>query len=189
MSMSAKDVYELNYWLETNPEMHLSKYPLYLREWGYEQVDSILEIGCGPYGGFLPIIDAMRKVGVDPLIDEYRKAGIFRGNGEEYHSCRFEDFVTNEKFDAVLCADTLDHGDLDFSFIPQIAEFLKPGGLMYLHVHLRPARLMNPGHDHRLEESELDAVLGDLIEIKRKIFPRDIDGKYCAALVGVWKSP
>lgn len=190
--MTEKDRLELLFWTRIDPAMHLAKYELYMAEWGYEDADSVFEIGVGPYSGFLPYIKASRKVGLDPLIEAYRDAGIFRECTDVEYVCKyFENFDTVEKFDAVLCADTLDHGDLDFHVVPRIASFLKPGGKFYLHVHLRPKNKLNLIHDHSLKAEKLNEALQKtaLVEDKRVILPNDIDGKFCEALVGVWHLP
>jgi SAM-dependent methyltransferase len=189
--MNRKDQWEMAYWTKADMAEHLRKLRLYLAVWDYQPAASVLDVGCGPLGGFLPMIDAAVKVGVDPLIEEYRRARIFGGDDAEaqYFSCRLEEFQTAKKFDAVLCADALDHGDLGFHCIPKLAGFLNPGGRLYLHVHLRPKALLNVGHDHQLKEDDLDKNLENLVEVKRKIYPQDVDGEFCAALVGVWQSP
>lgn len=188
MELTRKDRYELAYWRGTDLDMHRRKMPMYLAAWGYEDVDSVLEIGTGPLGGFLPIIQAKRKAGIDPLYEGYESAGLLERCDAEYICARFEEFETDERFDAVLSADGLDHGEMGFAVIPKIRRLLKPGGAFYMHVHIRPKHLLNFAHAP-MREADLGGHLGDLIEVRREILPNDIDGRYCAALVGVWKSP
>ena len=189
--MTEKDRRELAYWLRTDPEIHLAKSRMYLDRWGYEDVDSVLEIGTGPFSGFGPFIKANRKLGLDPLLNAYRTGGVFRMCEDmQYSDAYFEDFETDERFDAVLTSDCIDHGDMDFRVVPKLASFLKPGGKLYIHVHLRPPGKLNRIHDHSLKVEQLDEELKKtaLIEEKREILPKDIDGKFCPALMGVWRN-
>lgn len=191
--LAAKDDYELNYWVGTESLKHLKKYPMYLERWGYRYHRKVLDVGTGPYSGFLPFIEAEEKVGLDPLYPRYGEAGIFlRYPGIEYLPMRLEDLPTPgqfQKFNAVLCADCLDHGNLGFHMLPKLADLLQPAGKLFLHVHFRPPEKLNAAHDYPLDEWQLDEWLArtDLVEEKREILPNDIDGKWCAALMGVWR--
>ena len=191
--MTAKDAYELEYWKSTDPIKHLRKYEMYLERWKFwHSHRKVIEIGTGPYSGFLPFVTAEHKVGVDPLYDAYKQAGIFlRYPGIQYRCSGLEDVKPStglQGFDALLCADCLDHGDLDFRMIPKLSALLIWGGKIYLHVHLRPKNKLNMAHDHAMLESDLDEALAKttLKEVRREILPTDIDGKFCPALMAVW---
>jgi cyclopropane fatty-acyl-phospholipid synthase-like methyltransferase len=193
--LTKKDGLELNFWtMAADIPYHRAKLSVYLWSWGcYKIPDSVLEIGCGPIGGFLPLITrARRRVGVDPLVDEYRKAGLLPADpGIDFVAAHFEQWETIERFDAIVAADSLDHGEMGFDLIPKIAELLNPGGRFYLHVHLRPPERLNESHDHSLTSEGLDRALAaavPLIELRREIFPIDVDGTFeCPALVAVWE--
>lgn len=190
-----KDNANVRFWVgrSTKTQYHLDKYGDYLNAWGCgvtDPVDSILEIGVGPYGGFLPLIKARRKVGLDPCISRFREAGILREYADvEYVDQHLEEFASTEKFDRIVTADVLDHGRLGFGNIPSIAAMLKPGGKLYIHVQLRPAKYLNSGHDHCLTLEQLDAALKDttLVEQRRELYPHDIlnDSPF-PAVVAVW---
>lgn len=186
--MNAKDQFEMEHWTHTNLKRRLLQYPIYLTAWNYQQVDRVLEIGCGPLGGFLSLLDASVKVGVDPLIEDYKKAGVWSNCAGTFHSCTFEEFNTPDKFDAILSANVLDHGNLGFSWVGKMVSMLNPGGRLYLHVHLRTKEQLNVGHDHLLFEAQLDQEVYGLREVMRYKSPKDIvaDGKY-EALIGVWE--
>lgn len=188
--MNAKDKYELDYWKQASVNERIAEYRSYLEAWNYQPAESVIEIGCGPFGGCLALVDAKRKVGIDPLIDEYAALGLLPKDDVSYYACGVEQFTADEQFNAVITANAIDHGDLDFGIIPKLASFLKPGGRLYIHVHLRPESALNEGHDHALKEADLDRYLGDLVEIKRLVMPRDVTGTGdYPALVGVWQKP
>jgi SAM-dependent methyltransferase len=202
--LTRKDEMELHYWKVTeNREYHRAKMALYLWAFGFFRYPKrVLEIGCGPFGGFLPLLDrAALRVGVDPLVGEYRRAGLLTdAEGITYVADHFETWSSSGRpgsagvlFDAIFAADALDHGEMGFETIPRLAEILAPGGRLYVHVNLRPADRLNAIHDHSLTVAQLDAALDRayagprLTELRREIFPEDIDGTFCESLVGVWE--
>lgn len=189
--MNVKDRYELDYWKQADVNERISEYRAYLAAWEYQQAESVIEIGCGPLGGCLSLVEAGRKVAVDPLIDEYARLGLLKLDDiTASYGVGVEQFSADGQFDAVITANAIDHGELDFSIIPKLASFLNPGGRLYVHVHLRPEGKLNEGHDHALKEADLDKYLGDLIEIKRVVLPHDVSGNGdYPALVGVWQKP
>ncbi len=186
---------ELQYWQQADLPSHRAKLSLYLWAFGfYRNPASVLEIGCGPLGGVLPLITrAQRRVAVDPLCEAYREAGMLPlDSGIEFISEHFEEWKSSEKFDAIFAADALDHGEMGFFLMPRFAEMLTPGGRLYVHVNMRPAERLNALHDHPLTIGNLDAALAHskLVELRRDIYPNDVDGAYeCPSLVGVWERP
>jgi trans-aconitate methyltransferase len=159
----------------------------------YRQADSVLEIGTGPLGGFLPFVKAKRRVGVDPCYGLYQESGVLRlYPGVQYITEHFESWATNETFDLIFSSDSLDHGEMGFNLIPRIAEKLNPGGRFYLHVNLRTSDRLNQVHDHCLTVEDLDRALAHtgLIELRRDFYESDIDGSFAVnTLVGVWEKP
>lgn len=203
--LALKDGLELNYWRQADLAGHRAKLAVYLWAFGhYKQPRSVLEIGPGPLGGVLSLIGRphsddpnplppMRRVGVDPLADEYREAGLAPDDPSiTMIAAHFEKWITAEKFDAIFSMDALDHGEMGFHLIPKIAGLLNPGGRFYLHVHLRTPEGLNESHDHALTLEQLFAALSgtDLVELRRDIYPEDVTGTFhCNALVGVWEKP
>lgn len=193
--MRRKDEMEIQYWKQADLECHRAKMSIYLWAFGfYGMPESILEIACGPLGGILPLlIRAKRRVGIDPLCDEYRACGLMSdAPGVEYISAHYEEWATDEKFDAVFACDALDHGEMGFFLVPKLASMLNPGGRLYVHVNLRPTSKLNAIHDHKLTIEQLDAALKKtaLVELRRDIYPEDVDNSYdCPTLVGVWELP
>jgi len=192
--LTAKDQHELSFWRREGaremPE-HRRTLLAYMEWFGVRAADSVLEVGIGPGGGIIPHLPARRKVALDPLISEYVKdCGLILLPGIEYATSRFEDWQTEETFDAIVSTNTIDHGELGFHIMPRFRSLLKPGGRLYLHVHLRPEELLNTGHDHSLTVEQLDeALIGSgLNELRREVLPADLDGWPCPTLMGVWEA-
>lgn len=198
--LTHKQLLELKFWIEENNQDgyvdECAKLPLYCAKFGKRFMNSahnsVLEIGTGPAWGLLPHMLADVKYACDPLFPVYEAAGILRErNGILRVDEPFEAWETNLTFDAIVTVNALDHGEMGFYLLPKIWRMLKPGGRFYCHVHLRPADLLNLVHDHSLTESQLDLHLSytNLVEEYREILPQDIDGKFCSALVGIWRKP
>lgn len=82
----------------------------------------IVEIGCGPLGGFVPAARAQGHLaeGVDPEAPD--EPG--------FHRVGFEDYQSLEPADAVLACTSLHHvADLDRVF-DRVRRMLKPGGVL-----------------------------------------------------------
>ena len=194
-NLSQKDLLELKFWYSADMEYQLNKMKLYLEALDVPEqtkFKSVLEIGCGPHLGILPLVDSEVKVAVDPLLDAYYATSLldFKQHPEIIlFSKPFEDWDTAYKYEAIFCLDALDHGEMGFQLLPKIINLLAPGGRFYLHVHFRPKDYINLIHDHQLTEQQLDDTLSslNLIEVKRKIYENDIDGQFCQALVGIWE--
>jgi SAM-dependent methyltransferase len=214
MTLSQKDLLELKYWIRAevldpsdfHPDFDdpyrdgrrqqraMQNEYLEAFEVVTDETDTILEIGTGPYWGMLPHIEASLRVAVDPLIEAFDQLGILEERGDiQYYSQPFEQWDPGElTFDAILCANALDHGEMGFHLFPKIARLLNPGGGFYLYVHLRPPELLNLLHDHSLTKASLDKHLSytDLKEVRREIRPRDdIAGWDCPTLIGIWQKP
>jgi len=140
---------------------------------------AVLEAGTGPTGGILPALAAHRKVGLDPLYWEYAESALLQYYPDiEYvvgciETASPTDFPV--LFDNIISANALDHGESDFKSLSNIAALLKPGGRLFLHVHLRRLGQLNAGHDHvlRLEDYEVEAASSGLREEWRELYETD----------------
>jgi len=100
------------------------------------RVSSILELGLG-HGVTAPIFDAAcdRLViveGASKVIDLFRaRTPEFRG---EIVPSYFEDFVPNERFDAIVMGFVLEHVDSPEDVLRLYRSYLKPGGRLYVAV-------------------------------------------------------
>lgn len=184
----------IDYWeSHRGQEAHFfSKYLLLLKHWSLpKKLGNVLELGCGPLCGFLPHLVADKKVGVDPMLGEYRKRGLLLfDKGITLLEGSMESFSLEEKFDVVLCANAIDHGSSNFDSIQNIAKTMKKGSLFCLHVHLRRPEQLNRGHTHQMRLEDLDSVVKKcgLKPKFVKFFERCpyTDGAY-KTLIGVWE--
>lgn len=208
-SLTHKELLELKFWLtgdvaaeQARMNDYLKAFKISLMAAGHTSLwDSgralddarILEIGTGPYFGLLPLLSrAAVRVGVDPLYPAFDAVSVLADrDGILRVDEPFEHWETNDQFDAILTCNALDHGEMGFYLIPKMWRMLRPGGRLYIHVHLRPPDLLNLLHDHSLTEEQLDKHLSytDLVQKHRKIYEHDVDGGFCRTLVGIWSKP
>jgi SAM-dependent methyltransferase len=82
----------------------------------------VLEIGCGPAGGFVPILrdHGYHAIGVDPAAPA----------GPDYHQIEFEHHKTIDAVDAIVACTSLHHvADLD-EVLDRAVATLAPGGVL-----------------------------------------------------------
>lgn len=201
-----KMLLELRFWAEEKARdgyaAERAKLRLYMDAFGLSRDlhgttnQKILEIGTGPYWGLLQYLrdwpSVERCVAVDALFPALDACGLLEDrNGILRVDEPFEHWETNDQFDAIMTCNALDHGEMGFYLIPKMWRMLRPGGRLYIHVHLRPPDLLNLLHDHSLTEDQLDKHLSytDLVQKHRKIYEHDVDGEFCRTLVGIWSKP
>lgn len=90
----------------------------------------VLEVGCGPRGPIHIIPGNGKRVGIDPLLDEYRKHGIlFQGEKVELYNQRGEKInFPKEAFDFVLCFNVLNHVQNVDDTLREVHRILRQGG-------------------------------------------------------------
>lgn len=167
--MNTKDTYELDYWkmLKTTGQPHDIDYAKVQEIFGPIKTSSVLEIGCGPWMGQLPFIDSDTKVAVDPLLDEYKRAGILTNESSiQLISATFEAYADSfhgrlSKFKTIISVNSLDHGDMGFHTLATMATMLAAGGRIYLLVDLRRPQELNEGHDHALTMEQFYGAVED----------------------------
>jgi SAM-dependent methyltransferase len=82
----------------------------------------VLELGCGPLGGFVPMLtrDGHRAVGIDPEAPA----------GPEYEQLQFEDYEPRAVADAVVASTSLHHVSDLGHVLDRVATALAPGGVL-----------------------------------------------------------
>jgi len=96
----------------------------------------ILDIGCGPRGSLEWAANARERVGLDPLVPEYRDLGIDE-HDMSYVEGRAEDIpFPDAHFDVISSLNTLDHVDDIDAAISEITRVAAPGGMFLLLVEV-----------------------------------------------------
>lgn len=96
---------------------------------------NIIEIGCGPKG-MIHFVEANRKVGVDPLIGEYKRLRILEDGDVEHVEGVGEALSFPEgAFDMVICFNVLDHSREPWRVCQEMSRILKKGGRVVFHSH------------------------------------------------------
>lgn len=154
-SVGAKRARELSYW--TSRARHEER----LRNEHYEEYFTepfdldpawfsgkrLLDVGCGPRGSLVWAERASLRIGVDPLVDAYRRFGI-RNHGMYYVAGRAEELpFPDGSFDVVSSLNSLDHvEDVDVS-AKEMARVTAQGGAILLVVEVRHAPTVEEPHD------------------------------------------
>jgi SAM-dependent methyltransferase len=83
---------------------------------------SVIDLGCGPHGGFVPMLRAARyeAVGIDPKAPD----------GPHYQRVEFERADLAEPVDAVVASTSLHHLADPAEVIAQIVDVLRPDGIV-----------------------------------------------------------
>ena len=82
----------------------------------------VIEIGCGPLGGFVPLMReaGYAVVGVDPEAPP----------GSEFHTIRFEEYTPPGAVDSVVASTSLHHVERLGDVLDRIAAAVVPGGVV-----------------------------------------------------------
>ena len=95
-----------------------------------------LEVGSGAHG-LIFHFEAARKVGVDPLADEYRTLfPAWQGRAETVAAFGEHLPFEDGSFDVVLCDNVVDHAESPRAIVEELARVLVPGGLFYFTVNV-----------------------------------------------------
>jgi SAM-dependent methyltransferase len=127
------------------------------REWVYVDFAGIprewyagkrlLDLGCGPRATLRWAADAARRVGLDPLADEYVTELGADASAMEFVAGVAEQMPFDDgAFDWVGCVNALDHFDDPEAAIAELARVLVPGGLVVL--------VTDVGHRARVTEPQ-----------------------------------
>jgi SAM-dependent methyltransferase len=147
--------HELNYWVKRGLDKGTYIYDNYLRLWGLERRSfagkTVADYGSGPFGGLLSVLEDLEKGHpIDVLADEYNEMAVSRFPIEPVRDYRTE--LPDGTCDAVFCTNALDHDPQPERVAAEIARILKPGGILYLHLHHRRADQLNKAHRYVVTE-------------------------------------
>jgi len=97
---------------------------------------SVLDIGCGPRGSLVWAREAARRVGLDPLADDYRALGT-GDHPMEYVCAASEEMpFADGEFDVVTSINSLDHVDDLGRTVAEIKRVTRAGGHFVLAVEV-----------------------------------------------------
>lgn len=96
----------------------------------------VLDVGCGPRGSLEWANEAAERVGVDPLVEDYRALGI-DDHAMTYVCAPAEDMpFPDGHFDVVATFNALDHVDDARAAIRELARVTRPGGTALVTVEV-----------------------------------------------------
>ncbi len=139
-----KELNELKYWEERKKaEGQLSNRHFehfYTKHFGldasYYNGKVVLDIGCGPRGSLEWASMASRRIGLDPLAQEYLRLGAAQHQMEYVADPSEQIPLQDAECDAVFSFNSLDHvKDVDRT-IEEIKRVVRPGGLFLLLVEV-----------------------------------------------------
>lgn len=149
--LKRKQIEELNFWLNIRengwrgftPEewriahIHFKQYSLMYINRSISDLENkvVIEIGCGP-AGIIPYLDNTTAIGMDPLIDEYKKMWDLSNDRVKYIGSEIETFKTNIQAHVVICWNVLDHvSDIELA-TKRVSDMLKPDGELWFMMNL-----------------------------------------------------
>jgi SAM-dependent methyltransferase len=139
-----KETSELNYWQDRQRKegvlsnRHYKHF--YTAHFGLDDEfyndKTIVDIGCGPRGSLEWASMARRRIGVDPLAEEYLRLGANQ-HQMEYASAPAERIpLSDAECDVVFSFNSLDHVENVEAAIDEIKRITRPGGLFLLLVEV-----------------------------------------------------
>jgi hypothetical protein len=145
---------EFSYWLSRQQaegslsNRHYER--VYTTSFGLERRDfagrRVLDIGCGPRGSLEWAAEASERVGLDPLVERYRKLGIDAHRMTYVESGAEHIPFPDGHFDIVAALNSLDHVDDVDSAIREMTRVTRPGGLGLLLVEMDHAPTATEPH-------------------------------------------
>jgi SAM-dependent methyltransferase len=141
----------------------------------------ILDIGCGPRGSLEWADVAAQRVGLDPLVPDYRKLGIDRHKMEYCAAPSHKIPFPDGHFDFVTCLNALDHVDDFEGTVGEIKRVTKPGGFFLLSVEIDHAP--TPAEPITITREKLRAFGPEFELVREELFGTPEDHNLHAAIL------
>jgi SAM-dependent methyltransferase len=155
---------------------------------GFQRIDygeKVIDVGPGPCGQVLDLLDTQEKWLVEPRLDEYRVNKLWISEVEDLTvrttAIECMEDVPEMYFDSVFAINSIDRGHDVRLCIDNICKILKNGGHLYLNVHCRTPEQTNKLYVQSFTGDELIAMLAESgFEIEHyRLFDEDpLSGKY-----------
>jgi len=148
LGFNSKEFYELAYWRVRKwreSELGNEHYEGLFTDWiglskDHYSGKSILDIGCGPRGSLEWADNAKERIGLDSLVDSYKKLGIDT-HAMSYVQAGAEDMPFEDgRFDIVTSFNSLDHVEDVESVVKEVSRVLGPHGefIIVVEIHAKP---------------------------------------------------
>ncbi|MCB7482464.1 class I SAM-dependent methyltransferase [Christiangramia sediminis] len=139
-----KEQHELHYWkvrkeeevLLTNDHYKLFYTDHFKISESFYSEKNLLDVGCGPRGSLEWAHMASKRVGLDPLANEYLKLGADQHKMQYVNSNSERMPFKNNTFDAVFSFNSLDHVINVEKTLKEVTRVLRPGGIFLLLVEV-----------------------------------------------------
>jgi SAM-dependent methyltransferase len=122
---------------------------------------AILDIGCGPCGSLEWADNAKERVGLDPLVKQYKRLGIGTHRMRYVRAPSEKIPFDRGHFDFVTSFNSLDHVDDVDSTFDEIIRVLKQGGTFLLITEINHPP--TPTEPHRLTEDLIERLARDFV--------------------------
>jgi len=162
--------HELRYWLQTGLDKGTGIYANYLTLFGVEPDSfrglTVADFGCGPFGG---VLSALEDLGtaypIDVLADEYNELG--RSPWPVVPVVDSRTPLPASTCDACFCTNALDHVPDPERIAAELARILRPGGTLFLHLHLRRPDQLNKAHRYVVSEDDVRGWFAPWFDLER----------------------
>jgi hypothetical protein len=123
----------------------------------------VIDIGPGPCGGVLDVLDAKEKWAIEPGFEEYKKNNLWMAKSTDLsvRNTTAEEMsdIPEDYFDSIFAINSIDHGDDIRLCFKNVHRILNNDGQFYLHVHCRKGEQTNALHRQSFTEDELKQML------------------------------
>lgn len=142
----------------------------------------VLDVGPGPLG-FPDACPARVSIGVDPLAERYRDAGLLiESSPALYLAVGIEAVpLVSGAVDVVVARNSLDHVDDPEAALAEIARLLRPGGLLIANVDIGHAPTVT--EPHTLSRERLAAAMTSFTVVRERALPGAHGGGAALVLV------
>ncbi len=127
--------------------------------------EKAIDVGPGPCGGVLDLLEAKEKWLAEPCFDEYQDNNVWFSKSKDLTVRKttaetMKDVPVNY-FDSVFAVNSIDHGDNIRICFDNVYKILKEDGCFYLHVHCRTPEQTNELHIQSFNGDELKKMLAN----------------------------